>query len=182
VPTAAIQTGQQGPYVYIVDAEKKAQRRAVLPGFQTDDLTIVRQGVSAGAVVVVDGQSRVNPGSQVAIVTTGTDTGTARLHGMTTGIGGEVVPTTPGGAGRGGARGGGNGASGATTTSGVSAPRPVSPAPAMNATPPALGTPPATGTSPTPGTGASSTSPAAARGRPPGTTTTTPPPTPTGRG
>jgi multidrug efflux system membrane fusion protein len=79
VPTDAVMTGQQGPYVYIVDQKNTANTRPVATGIQVADMTVLQKGVNAGERVVVDGQSRLNPGSRVAITSTGSDTGTAHL-------------------------------------------------------------------------------------------------------
>lgn len=76
VPTAAIQTGQQGSYVYVVDAKNSAQTRIVTIAQQVDSLTVVPHGVAIGERVVVDGQSRLRPGGRVSVITPGADTGT----------------------------------------------------------------------------------------------------------
>jgi membrane fusion protein, multidrug efflux system len=80
IPTDAILTGQQGPYVFVVDSTNAARMRPVLPGLQVSDLTVVQRGVNVGERVVVDGQSRLNSGSRVAVISTGADTGAASLN------------------------------------------------------------------------------------------------------
>lgn len=67
VPTQAIQTGQQGPYVFIVQADHTVQSRSIVPGRALDDETIVEKGVAAGDQVVTDGQIRLVPGAKVDI-------------------------------------------------------------------------------------------------------------------
>jgi hypothetical protein len=105
VPTDAILTGQQGPYVFVVDSTNAARMRPVLPGLQLSDLTVVRRGVNVGERVVVDGQSRLNSGSRVAVITTGADTGAASLSRGGAGTatnqteGGDVVAGRAGGSG-----------------------------------------------------------------------------------
>ena len=47
VPTEAILTGQQGPYVFVVDASNTARMRQVLPGLQVNDLTVVQNGLTS---------------------------------------------------------------------------------------------------------------------------------------
>ena len=74
VPSDAVLTGQQGPYVYVVDPKGTAQTRDVAPGIQVADMTVVTRGLTAGEQVVVDGQSRLNPGGRVAIMKGGGDT------------------------------------------------------------------------------------------------------------
>jgi membrane fusion protein, multidrug efflux system len=70
VPTQAIQTGQQGPYVFIVQADHTVQSRSVVPGRTLDDETIVEKGVAAGDQVVTEGQIRLVPGTTVDIKST----------------------------------------------------------------------------------------------------------------
>ena len=65
VPTTAVQTGQEGTYVYVVDAEKNAHVRTVSVGPAVGDLTVIEHGVQPGERVVVDGQSRLTPGAKV---------------------------------------------------------------------------------------------------------------------
>ena len=74
VPTPAVQTGQQGTYVYVVDQQKKtAQTRNVSTSRAVGDQTIVTMGLTAGEMVVTDGQSRLSPGSHVTIITPGSE-------------------------------------------------------------------------------------------------------------
>jgi multidrug efflux system membrane fusion protein len=67
VPTQAIQTGQQGPYVFIVQADRTVQSRSVVPGRTLDNETIVEKGVAAGDQVVTEGQIRLVPGAKVDV-------------------------------------------------------------------------------------------------------------------
>lgn len=70
VPTQAIQTGQQGPYVFVVQADHTVQSRPVVPGRTLDNETIVEKGVAAGDRVVTEGQIRLVPGARVDIKST----------------------------------------------------------------------------------------------------------------
>ena len=65
VPTTAVLTGQEGTYVYVVDADKNAHVRTVSVGQSVGDLTVIESGVQPGERVVVDGQSRLTPGAKV---------------------------------------------------------------------------------------------------------------------
>jgi multidrug efflux system membrane fusion protein len=65
VPRAAIQTGQTGTYVYVVNADGTAQPRPVEVAFSRDDVSVVRGALAAGETVIVDGQLRVVPGARV---------------------------------------------------------------------------------------------------------------------
>jgi len=67
VPTQAIQTGQQGQYVYVIKDDLTAELRVVTPGRLYDDWTVIDKGVAAGEMVVTDGQLRLVPGAKVEI-------------------------------------------------------------------------------------------------------------------
>lgn len=67
VPSQAIQTGQQGPFVYVVGPDKKVEARPVVAGAVIDSETIVDRGLKAGETVVTDGQLRLMPGATVRI-------------------------------------------------------------------------------------------------------------------
>lgn len=70
VPTKAIQTGQQGDFVYVVTPENIAESRNVQTSGTYQNMTLVTAGVQPGEKVVVDGQMRVAPNSKVAIQNT----------------------------------------------------------------------------------------------------------------
>jgi multidrug efflux system membrane fusion protein len=70
VPTQAIQTGQQGPYVFIVQADRTVESKSVVPGRTLDDETIVEKGVAPGDQIVTEGQIRLVPGAKVEIKST----------------------------------------------------------------------------------------------------------------
>ncbi len=67
VPTAAVQTGQQGQYVFVVKADMTVEARAVATGPSMDNGTVIEKGVEPGDRVVTDGQLRLVPGSRVEI-------------------------------------------------------------------------------------------------------------------
>ncbi len=67
VPTEAIQTGQQGPYVYVVKPDRTVESRPVVQNGVYEHETIVEKGVQAGETVVTDGQLRLVPGATVKI-------------------------------------------------------------------------------------------------------------------
>ncbi len=65
LPSAAIQRGPDGLYVWLVDPDKKVKMKPVTTGPSQDDKTIVESGVTPGDRVVVAGQYRLQPGSAV---------------------------------------------------------------------------------------------------------------------
>lgn len=67
VPTACVQIGQQGSYVYVVGADGTASVRPVKAGTEWQGLTAIESGLVAGETVVVDGQLRLYPGARVTI-------------------------------------------------------------------------------------------------------------------
>lgn len=67
VPAQAIQTGQQGEFVYVVSADKKVEMRPVT-SVAAGDEAIIEKGLAEGETVVIDGQLRLTPG---AVVETG---------------------------------------------------------------------------------------------------------------
>ncbi|MFN8574409.1 MAG: efflux RND transporter periplasmic adaptor subunit [Gemmatimonadaceae bacterium] len=71
VPNEAVMNGQDGPFVYIVDGAKKAQMQRVTIARVSGDQTIIATGVSSGATVVTDGQSRLTPGAEVELAGAG---------------------------------------------------------------------------------------------------------------
>jgi len=69
VPAQAVQTGQQGPYVFVVDDAGSAAVRPVTPGASSDGRTVIEKGLAAGETVVTDGQLRLTPGATVVVRT-----------------------------------------------------------------------------------------------------------------
>lgn len=67
VPTRAVQSGQQGNYVFVVGNDKTAKVRPISVGRAVGELTTIDQGLDAGEQVVVDGQSRLTPNARVEI-------------------------------------------------------------------------------------------------------------------
>ncbi|GAM08114.1 multidrug resistance protein MdtA [Geobacter sp. OR-1] len=67
VPTQAMQTGQQGQYVFVVKADNTAELRPVKAGPAHNGVTVVEQGINPGEQVVIDGQMRLIPGAQVTV-------------------------------------------------------------------------------------------------------------------
>lgn len=67
VPSEAVQTGPRGSYVFVVDGAAKAQMRDVVVDRAAGHETLIAKGLEAGEKVVVDGQSRLLPGTAVTI-------------------------------------------------------------------------------------------------------------------
>jgi len=67
LPAPAILTGQQGTYVYTIDSAGMARQRPVQVARTVDSVSVIASGLKDGERVIVDGQSRLVPGSKVAI-------------------------------------------------------------------------------------------------------------------
>ena len=65
VPAQAVMRGQNGEYVYVVKSDNTVELRPLAPGASVDGYTAVHSGVTAGEVVVIDGQARIAPGTRV---------------------------------------------------------------------------------------------------------------------
>lgn len=67
VPTRAVQTGQQGEFVYLVKQDSTVELRPVTAGVAREGITVVEKGLNPGDTVVTDGQMRLAPGGKVAV-------------------------------------------------------------------------------------------------------------------
>src|SRR5882672_10015282 len=67
VPSQAVQTGQQGQFVYVIKADMTAEVRPVTPGETNGGVTVIKRGIESGERVVTDGQLRLAPGLRVEI-------------------------------------------------------------------------------------------------------------------
>jgi multidrug efflux system membrane fusion protein len=67
IPTAALQTSQQGTYVYVVNPDMTAQPQPVKVAWTVGDETVIASGLQPGQRVVTDGQLRLTPGTKVDI-------------------------------------------------------------------------------------------------------------------
>ena len=67
VPSAAVQTGPDGQYVFVVTRDRTVDMRAVTVARTAGTETVIKEGVKAGETVVTDGQLRLVPGSRVNV-------------------------------------------------------------------------------------------------------------------
>ncbi len=66
VPSAAVQTGQDGQFVFVIK-DNKADMKKVKIGRIVGSDTVIESGVQVGDQVVTDGQLRLTPGAKVAV-------------------------------------------------------------------------------------------------------------------
>lgn len=67
VPSPAVQTGQQGQYVFVVKPDMGVEQRPVKTGPSFKGETVIASGVQAGERVVTDGHMRLTPGAKVEL-------------------------------------------------------------------------------------------------------------------
>jgi multidrug efflux system membrane fusion protein len=104
VPNVAVQSGQQGTYVYVVDADSKVHNRPVTVRLALASDSAIASGLAEGEQVVIDGTDRLVEGATVRVRTPDDVAGRGGRGGR-------------GGSGRGG-RGGGGGGRGAGNAGG----------------------------------------------------------------
>jgi len=68
IPSEAIQSGQQGQFVFVLKADQTVETRIVKSGQQVEDKIVIDSGVSPGETVITDGQMRLVPGATVRVV------------------------------------------------------------------------------------------------------------------
>jgi membrane fusion protein, multidrug efflux system len=71
VPLSAVQRGQSGPYVFIVQPDDSVRIRPVTVGETFNGRALIDKGLHAGDTVVTAGQYRLDDGVKVASVTAG---------------------------------------------------------------------------------------------------------------
>jgi membrane fusion protein, multidrug efflux system len=67
VPNQAVQTGQDGQFVYVVKQDRTVEVRPVVAGTRVDQELVIDRGLSPGETVVTEGQLRLTPGSHVQV-------------------------------------------------------------------------------------------------------------------
>ncbi|MEH1856733.1 MAG: efflux RND transporter periplasmic adaptor subunit [Nostoc sp.] len=67
VPSQAVQSGQQGQFVYVVKPDKTAEMRLITVGDTVGNETVIKQGLKPGEQVVTDGQFNLVPGATVQV-------------------------------------------------------------------------------------------------------------------
>ncbi|AHG18994.1 multidrug transporter [Chania multitudinisentens RB-25] len=68
IPTAALQMGNEGHFVWLLSEDNKVSRRQVTAGVQDSQQVVINTGVNAGDRVVTDGIDRLTEGMQVEVL------------------------------------------------------------------------------------------------------------------
>jgi membrane fusion protein, multidrug efflux system len=71
VPAQAVQTGQDGQYVFVVKQDSTVEQRPVVTAQRLDQELVVEKGLKPGETVVTEGQLRLESGSRVTTETGG---------------------------------------------------------------------------------------------------------------
>jgi multidrug efflux system membrane fusion protein len=67
VPSSAVQTNQQGAYVFVIQPDMKVRMQPVSAGSQLGTERVIDRGLNPGETVVTDGQLRLVPGASVVV-------------------------------------------------------------------------------------------------------------------
>lgn len=67
VPTQAVQTGQDGDYVFVVKPDMTVESRPVVSGIRIDSEQVIDKGLKPGEIVVKEGHVRLVSGSHIQI-------------------------------------------------------------------------------------------------------------------
>lgn len=68
IPTAALQMGNEGHFVWVLNSENTVSKHTVTPGIQDSQKVVINAGLSAGDRVVTDGIDRLTEGAKVEVV------------------------------------------------------------------------------------------------------------------
>ena len=71
VPVQAVQTGQNGAYLYVVKKDQTVEQRSVTVAFSVGNDSVIASGLAVGETVVTDGQLRLTPGAAIKPVEAG---------------------------------------------------------------------------------------------------------------
>jgi membrane fusion protein, multidrug efflux system len=69
VPSSVVQRGPQGTYAYVIKPDKSVEMRPIKIAQTEASLALVDNGLQPGEEVVVDGQSKLQPGAHVELTT-----------------------------------------------------------------------------------------------------------------
>jgi multidrug efflux system membrane fusion protein len=67
VPSQAVQNGQNGSFIYVVQPNRTVKAQTVAVGPSYDGGTVIEKGLAAGDTVVTEGQLRLRPGIRITI-------------------------------------------------------------------------------------------------------------------
>jgi multidrug efflux system membrane fusion protein len=65
VPTQAVQTGQDGQFIFVVKPDSTVEQRPIVVGQRVGEDVVINNGLSPGETIVTEGQLRLEPGTRV---------------------------------------------------------------------------------------------------------------------
>lgn len=68
IPPAALQMGNDGHFVWVVNSDNKVSKKSVMAGLQDSEKVVISAGLEAGERVVTDGLDRLTEGAKVEVV------------------------------------------------------------------------------------------------------------------
>ncbi|PHP92397.1 multidrug transporter subunit MdtA [Pantoea agglomerans] len=68
IPPAALQMGNEGNFVWVVNSDNKVSKKSVIAGLQDSEKVVVSAGLEVGERVVTDGLDRLTEGAKVEVV------------------------------------------------------------------------------------------------------------------
>ena len=92
IPATAVQNGQQGKYVYVVQPDGTATLQLVKTSRSYRQMAVIDSGVKLGDRVIVDGQIAVAPNNKVNVVRTVPVTPAPEQAGLSAGEGSNALP------------------------------------------------------------------------------------------
>jgi len=75
VPSQAVQTGQDGQFIFVVKPDSTVEQRTVTTGQRVGEEVVVSAGLTPGETIVTEGQLRLEPGTRVQTGSTGRGAG-----------------------------------------------------------------------------------------------------------
>ena len=69
VPAHAVQTGQDGEFIFVVKPDETVDARPVKAGLAYEGVRVIESGIQPGETVVTEGQLRLTPGVKVTTKT-----------------------------------------------------------------------------------------------------------------
>ena len=67
VPSQAVQTGQDGEFLFVVKEDQTVEARPIVAGITYDGIRVIMSGLKPGETVVIDGQVRLTAGAKVSV-------------------------------------------------------------------------------------------------------------------
>jgi multidrug efflux system membrane fusion protein len=67
IPNQAVQSGQEGPFVFVVKPDQRVESRPVVPGMRINENVVIEKGLQPNETVVTEGQLRLAKDSLVKV-------------------------------------------------------------------------------------------------------------------